>query len=715
MENDSQKSAEVKTVAPSLFVNRELSWLAFNQRVLCESASAAAPLLERLKFASIYASNLDEFFMIRVGSLSDQTLMKPEKRDEMTGMIAEEQITAIFETVTRMNKLCESSYQQLCLDLQKAGIDFLDGEGLSNLDELICQKYFHEEIAPLLSPQIIDPHHPFPFLKSNDSYLALSFENKSGTMKLGIIPLSHLPAFFLCEVKGRQKVIFTPDLVRRHAQELYPKYPILEKHLIRVTRNADIAPNEGLFDYDVDYRDVMEDLLKQRKRLAAVRLQISGIPTRHFVRTFCKHLGIDAKRSVTSSIPLDLDFVFPLVSQLKAKKPELLFPERKPSYPTKAAEESLFRTIGEKDVLLAYPFQSIRIFSDYLLKAADDPSVVSIKISLYRLANNSRIASALARAADNGKEVLCVLELRARFDEQNNIDYAKMLEDAGCTVIYGLSKYKVHAKLCLITRKSHGKIRYITQIGTGNYNEKTAEQYTDLSLITGDEAVGRDANAVFNALCIGELAEDICSLWVAPNHYLSNLLAEIQQEIDWQKSGGQGYICIKVNSMNDLSVMKKLIEASQAGVRIELFIRGICCLRPGIAGFTESITVRSIVGRFLEHSRILAFGQGNRQRLYIGSGDLLKRNTTRRVEVFVQIRSQTIQAELLQILDVFRRDTENAWDMQPDGSYRQCPDESQPPLNSQMWLYDEYANQTNQKDSAKAQGIFSRARQWFSR
>lgn len=677
--------------APPLFVNRELSWLQFNRRVLMEAVDPSVPLLERLKFLAIYGSNLDEFFMVRVGSLHDQALVEPERRDEMSGLIPAGQVSAIFKELEETRPLLRSCYEGLRAQLKAAGADIVDAKKFSRVEDLLAHKCFKEELTPLLSPQVVDRHHPFPFLQGKAQYIVLSFATKNKDIKLGIIPLGSLPPYFIFSVNERQKVIFTADIVCCYAQELYSKYQVLEKYILRVTRNADISPNEALFDYDMDFRGIMEDMLKKRKRLAIVRMQLSQMPSAHLCRFLCQKLAVRQDQLVINDFPLDLTFGFRLSGELFPDRPDLRYGELRPFTPRCFPGRSEIKYLSEHDLLLCYPFHSMKTFIDLLYEAAEDPTVVSIKISLYRLANHSRVVSALVLAAEKGKQVLCLVELRARFDEQNNITYAKLLEDAGCTVIYGLSDYKVHAKLCLITRHQRGRFSTITQIGTGNYNEKTAETYTDLCYITADETVGRDAGDIFNALCVGETVNEMRSLWAAPNCFLDRVLEGIQQEIDFQRAGGEGLIVIKVNSLNDMQVMEKLIEASQAGVRVELFVRGICCLRPGIPGYTDRIVIRSVVGRYLEHMRIFVFGSGERRHIHIGSGDLLGRNTRRRVEVFAEVRGKALQAEILQMLRIIRRDNVKSWTMQPDGSYIKPERGDQKPVDSQIALYRYFA------------------------
>ena len=695
---------------PGIFVNRELSWLEFNRRVLSESLNPKIPLMERLKFLSIYFSNLDEFFMVRVGSLHDQSIVEPNKLDDKTGLNAAGQIDAILKKVAEINPIAECAWESIKQQMRAQDIDLMDTQHLNKLDEQIVQKYFSENIRPLLSPQIIDRQHPFPFLKNKEQFVLTVLENKEkekekdkdkskdksqtkgDSLQLGIVSFSHLPPYFIFTLNQRRRVLFTADIILYCAQKLYGKQKVVEKHIMRVTRNADISVDEGLYDFDIDFRGVMEEMLKKRRRLDVVRLQFSSIPGERVVNFLCKKFKVTPACFLVQSIPLDFSFGFALPSALDPHKEEKswFYHEAKPFVPVDFAKGDAggaFNYLQNHDLLLSFPFHSTKPFVDLLYEAADDPSVVSIKISLYRLANHSKIASALAHAAEKGKEVLCVLELRARFDEQNNIDYATMLEEAGCTVIYGLSDYKIHAKLCLITRKVHNQIQYITQVGTGNYNEKTSELYTDLSFISTDPKMGEDATRVFQALCVGEVVESTERLWVAPNCFESNVLRYIQEQIDLARSGGEGYVFIKVNSLNDMEIMEKLIEASQAGVKVEMVIRGICCLCPGIPGYTDNIRIKSIVGRYLEHSRIFIFGTGEQQRIFMGSGDLLNRNTRRRVEVFAEVRDGDPRREILHLVDAIRMDNQNSWEMLSDGSYVKDNSDHAEPLDSHTYLH----------------------------
>ncbi|MDO4174965.1 MAG: polyphosphate kinase 1 [Eubacteriales bacterium] len=690
-----------------LLVNRELSWLEFNKRCLSEALREDVPLFERLKFAAIYFSNLDEFFMVRVGSLTDQSIMDPDKLDDKTGWNAAQQVQHMLEMIHSFEPMTEEMYQSLLTEFKQNGIDFIHFKKISKMDEMIAQKYFNEEIKPLLSPQIVDRHHPFPFLRNKEKYVVSCHITKNGGERFGIIPIGHLPDYFVIHFDGRAKVLFTCDIIEHYLEQLFTKQKIIERVTIRVTRNADIAVDEALLDYDMDFRGVMQELLKKRRRLSAVRLQMSG-KSEKIQKYLCEHLEVGKLAVFIQKIPLDFAFGFSLPGKVQKNDMALFYPERRPQLPVAYQNNTPIRQLAEEEILLAYPFHSYSPFLNMLYEAAEDPEVVSIRISLYRLAGHSKVVSALCYAADRGKDVLCMLELRARFDEQSNIDYSAILEQAGCRVIYGLSDYKVHAKLCVITRKdADGNVSYTTQIGTGNYNEKTSEQYTDLCFITNEDAVGRDATKIFNNLAIGETTEQTESLWVAPHCYRTHVLELLDREIAIQKNGGHGYVAIKVNSFNDVGIMEKMVEASQAGVEIHLYIRGICCLRPGVKGYTDHITIRALLGRYLEHSRIFVFGEGERQRIFIGSGDLLNRNTQRRVEIFAEPKSEAIRKQLLYILETLEMDNCQSWLMQPDGSYtRIACREGERPLNSQMKLFDAFtrdaAERPNPRGSATA-------------
>ena len=644
------------------FVDLEMSWLQFNLRVLRQAKDPSVPLLERLKFLSIYRSNMEEFFMVRVGSLTHRAILLPDDRDEKTGWTASDQISHIMAEVTTQHAEELKIYRGLIQDLRAAGIDVIDFRKVSKADEVITRKFF-SEVRPFLSPRVVDAEHPFPFVGSRETWMvaALKKGDKGDDFRLGLVPLVRVPLFRVFEADGRQKVVLTAEMIRYYASLIFKKQEVRETVLFQVTRNADVFISEQQRSFDADFRASMEKMLRKRKRQQPVRMLVEGKPSAKLLAALVKHLRVPEKNVFVRSMPLDISF-----ASAVRREPGFKYEERRPQRTVHLQKGEYFDYLEHNDLLLSFPFQSINAFVEMLYEAADDPDVVSISITLYRLSASSKVAAALAYAADRGKSVLALLELRARFDEQNNIDYSEVLEDAGCQVIYGLPEMKVHSKLCLITRRKGDGVQYITQVGTGNYNEITSEQYTDLSVITSEETVGRDAAMAFEALQLGQAPGETESMWIAPNSFVTRVLEFIRSEAE---KGPSGHIAIKVNSLNDMDVMRALIEASRRGVRVELFIRGICCLRPGIPGFTENITVRSVVGRHLEHSRIFAFGDGEEQRIFVGSGDLLNRNTRRRVEAFIEIVTPETRADVRQILSALREDHELSWSMNPDGTY----------------------------------------------
>ncbi len=646
------------------FTDRELSWLQFNLRVLMEAGDPSVPLLERLKFLSIYQSNLDEFFMVRVGALLHRSLLLPDYVDEKTGWTTPTQLKWIAREVERQQETAEDVYRRLLQDLKAASVELVDFRRISKVDESMTRKFFAES-RYLISPRVVDGKHPVPFLDNTQSYIAVLLK-KRDRYQLGLVSLSRLPAYRIYEVEGRQKVVLTDDLLRHFAPLLFKRFDVKDSCVFRITRNADVFIEDNAMAEDEDFRVSMEKLLRKRKRMQIVRLQLRGKPDRHLRELLKKNLKVQDRQIYQTAVPFQLGFGG-AVSGGEA----LRYPEKRSVRTVQLRKGDYFRYLAKKDILLSFPYQSMTPFIDMLYEAADDPEVVSIRITLYRLAASSKLAAALAYAADQGKDVLCLLELRARFDEKNNIDYSEMLEEAGCSVIYGLPEHKVHSKLCLITRKSGDTLRFITQIGTGNYNEVTSEQYCDLSLITADRQIGLDAAAVFEALAMGHPPEPTEALITSPLGFRPRLLEALDGEI---AKGSEGFVSIKANSLNDITVMNKLIECSRAGVTVELFLRGICCLLPGIPGTTENVRVRSVVGRYLEHSRIYAFGRGEAQRVWIGSGDLLNRNTQRRVEAFVEVSDPEIRTQVLEVLEALRQDDVKGWDMLPDGSYRKADD-----------------------------------------
>ena len=676
-----------------LFLNRELSWLAFDRRVLAEAADETLPVYERLKFLSIYCSNLDEFYMVRVGGLLDRALLQPWHTEHTTGLTPREQLRAIYDETARQQKDFEALWRKVTAALAKQHVEILDFDRLDEADEVLLRRRF-DALRPLLSPQVLDAEHPLPFLRNREQYVLVRFAGKRGGA--GLVPTTQLPKFFKLTVDGVQKLALTAPLVAHFAPLLFGERRVRETAIVRVTRNADISVRDIMDGCDADLRAVMERLLRRRRRLEPVRAQVQGRISDEMRALVRDLLGLPKRQLFVTSAPTDLSFVLTMPGEFDLTG--LTYNEVPPAKNVALQKGDYFAYLAQHDLLLALPYQSINPFVDLLYEAADDPDVVSIKITLYRLAGSSRIAAALAYAAEHGKQVQCLLELRARFDEQSNIDYSRMLEDAGCNILYGLTKYKVHTKLCLITRRCPGGICYYTQVGTGNYNEKTAEQYTDLMLLTSDPAIGRDAAKTFDRLARGETVGETEALWLAPEGYKPQLLAHIEAQT---RLGPKGYIGIKVNSMNDADVMARLVRASEAGTEVELFVRGICCLRPGVPGRTEHISVRSIIGRYLEHERIFVFGRGEAQEVFIGSGDLLERNTMRRIEAFTAVTDPNARAEVLEVLSAMRRDNRQAWIMQPDGSYLR-PEPAGEPFVSQTYLHTYFAGRTVTKSAPSA-------------
>ena len=690
----------------SIFINRELSWLDFNRRVLVLGKDKNVPLAEQLKFLAIYGSNLDEFFMVRVGSLQERANLmrgKKEKRENKTNMTAEEQLAAIMPKTAQLQEDCDKYYAKALENLAACGYRKVDFDKLSKEDEHFWKKYFQSELFPILSPQIVDSRHPFPFLRNKEIYLGvLLHEKHTSEHTLGIVPISsQMERMHFVRKDNETCFALTEELVLHYAALIFGKENVQEKCLFRVTRNADIDVKEGMMDHDIDYREIMADLLKRRRKLAAVRLQV--IPAAPQVaQLLCSRLELTHKRVFVQKSPLDLSFFYKLTSRMESDgHPELFYTPARPMLPPQ--DYDLAAEVEKHDVLLSYPYQSIRPFIAMLKKAAQDPDVISIKMTLYRMARESQIVQALVEAAENGKEVVALVELRARFDEQNNIDWSKHLEEAGCTVIYGFDDYKVHSKLTLITKKSAHGYSYITQIGTGNYNEKTSELYTDYSFITADLGIGEEASNVFQNLAVQKLTEESEKMLVAPLRFKSVLLDEMDRVINAARLGRPASMILKNNSISDRDIILKLEEASCAGVRIDMIVRGICCVRAGVPGKTENLHIRSLVGRYLEHGRIYSFYDGVNTRIYIASGDFLTRNTECRVEVGVRVEDPVLKEKLDSILRLQLSDNVNAREMQPDGSYQKVkPAPGEPLVNSQMGMYDLLRDDWTARDKAPA-------------
>lgn len=651
------------------YTNRELSWLQFNERVLNEAGNSDVPLAERLTFASIYQTNLDEFFMVRVGTLMVQMHSGEEVRENKTNMTSKEQVDAILQKVKLLEKKKAKIYSELMGELEPQGIRIINFNKLTLEEAELLEQYFDQNIAPFLSPMVVGKQQPFPFLNNKELYALVVLGSKKGKNKIGIVPCSNSVFKRLIEIPSRPGTFMLgEELILHFVSKLYNKYTIKEKSIIRITRNADIDEVE-VYDEDLDYRNMMEYLIKQRRRLSPVRLEISRELDSKVKAVLAENLGMEPEHIVKVDTPLNLSYVFQL-QQVLRDKPELFYERRTPRPSVYLdAKRSIMEQIEQKDVLLHYPFESMRPFLKMLHEAAEDESVVSIKMTLYRVADKSKVIDALVEAAENGKEVVVLIELRARFDEANNIEMSRRLEEAGCRIIYGLGNYKVHSKLCLITRKIGENLEYITQIGTGNYNEKTSTLYTDFSLITANQEIGREAAEVFRTLLLGETVEKTEHLLVAPNCLQGRILGMMDDEIAKAKKKKPAYIGIKINSLTDKPIIEKLIEASKAGVKIELIVRGICCLIPGIPGETDNIKVVSVVGRFLEHSRIYRFGKGENDRIYIASADFMTRNTVRRVEVATPIYDPDVKARIRDVFDTVMKDTVKGKAQNNKGNY----------------------------------------------
>ena len=668
-------------VAPeNVYINRELSWLAFNRRVLLEAADPKVPLLERLKFLMIYQSNLEEFYRVRIGILTHRAMLAPDKADPVSGMLPEAQIKEALRITREQQTLMESIWKDIRDELHANKVDVLDFRKISKVDELMSKKLFGD-IRDLLIPQIIAQDQPLPFLWNGETNI-VAFLGRPTEMRLCFIPLHRIPAYQSFEIDGCQKIVPTALLVRHFLPLLLKKETIIQSAIVDVTRNADVFFSSREDRGDDDFRHKVSGMLSKRKREMPVRVRIYGKLTDPCRALLIRKLRAPEERVFTQTVPFDLSF-----RSCISLPAEFKYPDRKPARDIGLKKGEYFEYIQKHDLLMSFPFQSMMSFVDLIYEAADNPDVRTIRITLYRMSGSSKIAAALAYAADQGKDVLCLLELRARFDEQNNIDYSEMLEDAGCRVIYGLPEHKVHSKLCVITLEKDGVVSRITQVGTGNYNEVTGEQYTDLSLITAREEVGLEAKEAFAALEKGEIPPEAHSLWIAPLTFKPRLLEMLDRELE---KGENGRVAIKANAINNREVMEKLIECSQAGVKIELFIRGICSLRPGVPGMTENITVKGVIGRWLEHSRIYSFGEGEEQRLFIGSGDMLNRNLERRVEAFMEAVTPDTREQLNEILDALRNDREKSWLMFPDGNY--IREQGGEGTSSQEGLYRYFSN-----------------------
>ena len=683
------------------YANREFSWLKFNERVLDEAASHHVPLCERMAFFSIFQSNLDEFFMVRVGALYDQMLADNRARENKTWMTSEEQLQAIFEKTRIISQRKDCIYKQYMEELQEQGVELLSFSDMLPEDKVFLERYFKETVLPLLSPQVIGKKQPFPFLKNKEIYAVVVLGGKKGD-KLGIIPCSNEVFKRLIQVpSGKNHYMLVEELILHYLPEVFDHYEVKSKSLIRIIRNADIDVDEAFDDEELDYRDCMKKLINTRKKLCPVKLEHSRVLDDTVIEHLRRELGLFKDQVFHTEIPLELSFLFQIQNALRDKK-ELFYEKRIPqNSPDFVKDKPVMDQICEKDKLLSYPYESMKPFIRLLKEAGNDERVVSIKMTLYRVARNSQIVEALIDAAENGKEVVVLVELRARFDEENNIEWSQRLEDAGCRLIYGLDHIKVHSKLCQITYMSEEGIRYVTQIGTGNYNEKTSKLYTDLSMMTANQEIGEEAADVFHKLCLAQTVEHTKHLLVAPKCLQNKLIDKIDAEIAKTKEGKDGYIGVKMNSLTDKKLIDKLIEASMAGVEIDLIVRGICCLVPGVEGYTENIRVISIVGRYLEHSRIYIFGKGEESEVYIASADFMTRNTTKRVEVAAPVYDPDLKERILESFNLMLRDNVKASVLKSDGNYYHR-DAEDIQLNSQEYFYaDAYRKASFHKENTE--------------
>ena len=685
--------------------NRELSWLKFNQRVLEEAQDPSVPLLERMKFVAIFTSNLDEFFMIRVGSLFDMAAADPKAVDSRSGMTPSQQLEKIYEAVAPLYKERDKTYAEIKKQLHPYGVCGLDFKELEQSEKKYVKKYFKEQVLPVLSPQIVDANHPFPHLLNKELYVTAMLKQNNRTM-LGIVPIPNFISDILYLPGHDIRYIRMEKVIMEYLNLVFGQYEVTEKNYICVTRNADIAPDDEALEVNDDFRYLMKQTLHKRKRMAVVRLEIAEKLNAETEKYFCEKFNITKRQIFRTKMPMKLDYMFAISGNLPdSMKRALIYRPFSPQPSGRLEEGSIMRQIRKKDVLLFYPYESMEPFLQLIKEAAFDPSVMTIKITIYRLAKKARLVEYLCAAAENGKEVTVLIELRARFDEQNNIDWSERLEEAGCRVIYGFEGYKVHSKICLITYRHRNEIQYITQIGTGNYNEKTAAMYTDLSLMTADREIGEDAALFFQNMSIGNLDGIYRHLIVSPTSLKPKILQLMDQEI---RKGTKGRIIMKMNSLTDVDFIEKAAEASQAGVRVDLIVRGICCILPGIPGYTENITISSIVGRYLEHPRIFSFGTGTDQKIYIGSADMMTRNTEKRVEVAAPVLDPDVKRQVNGYLEVMLADNVKARVLQKDGTYKKKPITEKRVNSQEHFMKSAVLAARNKKPAPKKQGLRER-------
>ena len=685
--------------------NRELSWLRFDQRVLEEARDKSVPLLERMKFVAIFTSNLDEFFMIRVGSLYDMVQTDEKHRDSRSGMTPQEQLDAIYEAVAPLYKERDKTYTEIKKELSPYGVCGLDFKELEADEKKYVKKYFKEQILPVLSPQIVDSSHPFPHLLNKDIYVTASLNKKE--QMLGIVPVPTYVSDILMLPGHDIRYIRMEKVIMEYLHLVFDQYEVSDPNYICVTRNADVSPNDEALEVTDDFRKLMQNTLHKRRRMAVVRLETAEKLSAKMQEYFCEKFKITPAQIFRTKIPMKLEYMFSIAGNLpESMKRSLVYEPFSPQKSAHVQEGSMLKQVKKQDILLFYPYESMDPFLKLIKDASADPNVMTIKITIYRLAKKARLVEYLCAAAENGKEVTVLIELRARFDEQNNIDWSERLEEAGCRVIYGFDGYKVHSKICLITYRNRNEIQYITQVGTGNYNEKTAAMYTDLSLMTADPRIGQDAAEFFKNMSIGNLQGSYQYLIVSPVSLKSSILQMMDEEI---RKGKDGRIVMKMNSVTDVDFIRKVSEASRAGVRVDLIVRGICCILPGVPEYTENVRVMSVVGRYLEHPRIFSFGTGKEQKIYIGSADMMTRNTEKRVEVACPVLDEQIRRQINHDLKVMLSDNVKARVMQKDGTYtkRKLKDESSGKMiDSQAVFMEEAlkaAEEVQKKEQAKVQ------------
>ena len=691
--------------------NRELSWLRFDHRVLEEAQDETVPLLERMKFVSIFTSNLDEFFMIRVGSLYDMIAMGDETKDKRSGMTPKEQLDKIYEAVAPLYKERDKTYNEIKKQLHPYGVCGLDFKELENQEKKYVKKYFKEQILPLLSPTIVDSNHPFPHLQNKELYVIANLKLDNKTM-VGIVPVPKFVSDILYLPGHDIRYIRMEKVIMEYLELVFEQYEVSEKNYVCVTRNADIAPDDEAYSDNEDFRVIMQETLHKRRRLAAVRLEVAHPLSKEMEKYFCEKLNIEPKCIFRTKMPMKLDFIFAIIDKVpESMKRSLVDRPFTPQPAAMVAKGNVMAQVKKKDILLSYPYESMDPFLQLIKEASVDPNVMTIKITIYRLAKKTRLVEYLCAAAENGKDVTALIELRARFDEQNNIDWSERMEEAGCRVIYGFEGYKVHSKICLITYRNRNDIRYITQVGTGNYNEKTAKMYTDLSLITADQEIGEDAATFFKNMSIGNVEGSYRHLIVSPSSLKPKILSLIDEEI---AKGKNGRVIMKMNSVTDVDFIQKVAEASRAGVKVDLIVRGICCILPGIPGETENLTVTSIVGRFLEHPRIFSFGKGEEQKIYIGSADMMTRNTEKRVEVACPVYDDAIKARINHMLKVMLADNVKARLLKSDGTLVKKPVTGRPVISQEVFM-EEAMNAERPRAIEEKRSIFKKVRNLFKK